>query len=145
MNSNVLVSIKGLHKTQDSEDTIQTLQNGQYKNILGNHVIRYEEILEDETLPEAATVTCMLKITPDSVTLTKKGAACTQMQFVCGKTEESVYHTPLGSLHLTISTTRLEITQTENQIKAEINYHLDMNGSPVSQCELSINISTKEA
>lgn len=145
MNSNVLVSIKGLHKTQDGEDTIQTLQNGQYKNILGNHVIRYEEILEDETLPEAATVACMLKITPDSVTLTKKGAACTQMHFERGKTGDTLYHTPLGSLHLTISTTHLEISQTENQIEVEIAYHLDMNASPVSQCELSITISSKKA
>lgn len=144
MNDKVLVSITGFHQTEDGQDTIQTQQPGQYAYFQGKHIIRYEELPEEEPGTEPAAIPCMLRLSPEQVILSKRGELRTEMHFACGKTQEAIYHTPIGALQMAITTTRLTMTETENRIEVQLAYRLSLDGNPVSDCELSIEVKSIE-
>ncbi len=141
MTENVLVTITGHHLAGGENDSIQTVQPGIYRFIDQKHVIRYEEILEDSIPGPPVSAQCLIKITPDSVTLIKKGEAQTEMFFQKNSTFESIYHTPLGLLHLSIHTTRLELNETGDRICAKLDYNLEMEGTLVSRCSIQIEVT----
>lgn len=142
MNENVLISIVGHHLTDDDENTIETKQLGKYAFFHGKHIIRYEEYPdpEDNTDTPPAAVPCMLKIDPDNVILSKKGAAPVKMHFSPGTAHKTLYQTPLGALPLSIDTSDLKVTEEDGVISVNLSYRLHMNGSPVSECSMSISI-----
>ena len=140
MNEYVLISIVGRHLTDIDENTIETKQPGKYAFFQGKHIIRYEEYLElDENTPPVA-VSCMLKIDKNNVILSKKGAAPVKMHFSPGTAHNTLYQTPLGSLPLSIDTSDLKITEEDGAISVDLSYELHMNGTPVSECSMSISI-----
>lgn len=138
MKENVLISITGRHLTDEDENTIKTKQPGKYAYFRGKHIIRYEEYpeLEDDVPPIA--VPCMLKLDANNVVLTKKGDTPMKMHFSPGISHNTLYQTPIGALPLSIDTTHLEMIENDNEIRVELSYSLNMNGSPVSECTMSI-------
>lgn len=143
MNQKVLVSITSLHSNGEESDSIQSVMPGTYSYIQEKHVIRYEEILEEAFDGEPPITLCILKITENSVSLTKRGQADTEMFFRQGASFDGYYNTPLGALQMRLYTSRLEILQSEDAISIDLEYGLDFNGSHVSDCHMQIEI-TKE-
>ena len=125
MNENVLISIVGRHLTDNDENTIETKQPGKYAFFQGKHIIRSEEYLE---------------LDENNVILSKKGAAPVKMHFSPGTAHNTLYQTPLGSLPLSIDTSDLKITEEDGAISVDLSYELHMNGTPVSECSMSISI-----
>lgn len=140
MTKNVLVSITSLQK--ETSDAIQSLVKGTYSYIQNKHVIRYEEILEENFDSEPATTLCILKIAGDSISLTKRGQADTEMYFKCGEAFDGFYDTPLGSLQMCLRTSRLDITESNETISIDLEYGLDFNCNHISDCHLKIDISS---
>ena len=82
MNDKVLVTIKGIqYDLEENNEGIETMQHGEYKYILGKHVIAYDEIFETEDGAPPATSKNLLKITKDSVSLVKRGVVSSDMFF----------------------------------------------------------------
>lgn len=140
MNENVLISIVGRHLTDDDENTIETKQPGKYAFFQGKHIIRYEEYTEPEENSAPAAIPCILKIDKNNVILSKKGAVPVKMHFSPGTAHNTLYQTPLGSLPLSIDTSDLKITEEDGAISVDLSYKLHMNGSPISECSISISI-----
>lgn len=143
MKQKVLVAITGSQNGLEDEDSIQTLQPGSYGYIQNKHVIRYEELQEESLTGQPATAQCILKISADSVTLSKKGHTQTEMYFKQGESFDTIYETPLGSLHMGLYTTRLEITEKEDSLSLDLEYSLEMNYSHISDCNIHIQITSK--
>lgn len=144
MNQNVLVSITSLHSNGEHSDSIQSVVQGTYSCIQGKHVIRYEEILEETFDGEPPVTHCMLKIAKDSVSLTKRGQADTEMYFKKGEVYDGFYDTPLGSLQMSLRTTHLDITESEHAISIDLEYGLDFNYSHVSDCHMKMEITSHQ-
>ena len=140
MKNKVLVSIRGTQHDIDDEG-IQTIQPGLYRKLSNMHVISYEEVQAESVDGPPVTAHCLLKITPDSVTMSKKGDSQTQMFFKEGESCETIYHTPMGAMSLNLHTTRLLLQEEEDALHVELDYHLSMNGQNISQCTIAIQIS----
>ena len=92
MNNNVLVTVHGLQHEIDDKEGIQTKQTGNYRLVAGKHIISYKEYFRDEETGRDATISNLLKISGDTVTLTKRGATNTEMTFKTGKTQVFMKH-----------------------------------------------------
>ena len=61
------------------------------------------------------------------------------------KKNVTYYYTPFGSILLGIDATRIEVTETEEEISALIDYALEMNYEHVADCTVTIRITSKDA
>ncbi len=123
-----------------SDETMETVYIGHYKQLAGKHIITYDEFFEEEgTSPSKSTN--LMKIDENSVQITKKGAITTKMQFEKGKKHLDMYQTPYGNFELAIQTEQLSIQITGQTIEAEISYYLSLNGAAVSKCNIHIEIN----
>ncbi len=142
MKEKVLVTITGSHETDGETESIETLQPGNYKFLHGKHFIQYEEVLEESLSGKPVSAKCLLKVSENNVTLSKKGPTQTEMYFKTGESYTTIYETPFGSLQMKLYTTALKIQETEDSLTIQIDYSMDMNYSHVSDCNIKIHITS---
>lgn len=142
MKEKVLITITGSHETDGETESIETIQPGNYKFLQGKHFVQYEEVLEESLSGKPVCAKCLLKISSDSVTLSKKGPTRTEMYFKAGEDYTTLYDTPFGSLQMKLYTTTLNIQETEDSLNITIDYSMDMNYSHVSDCNIKIKITS---
>ena len=142
MNNNVLVTVHGLQHETDDKEGIQTKQTGSYRLVAGKHVISYKEYFKDENTGKDAIISNLLKISDDTITLTKRGATNTEMTFKEGTTHTTFYETPFGSMQMRLDTTRVDINEQTDRIEISIDYGLDMNYSHISDCTITLIIES---
>lgn len=142
MTNKVLVTIHGLQHEIDDEEGIKTKQTGNYRMVSGKHIISYKEYFKDEETGMDAQVSNLLKISENKITLTKHGAANTEMTFEAGKTHTGFYETPFGSMQMRLDTSRVDIEIDKDKIELSIDYGLDMNYSHISDCTINMVIES---
>lgn len=140
MTKEILVSIKGEQFGNQMEEPspIEIMTAGEYYFRNGNHYIKYEEAFEDVT----DTVQNLMKIKPQSIEVSKKGAVNVHMVFEEGKKDVTYYTTPFGTIQMGIATTKINVQETDSNMDIQIDYALDMNEEHVSDCVLSMNIKS---
>lgn len=141
MTNDVLVSVKGTQKIDGECDSIEVITMGTWHEKDGKPYIRYEENIEGLGAPAQN----MVKIQPDLVEVTKKGALASQMVFEPGKKHMANYRTPVGLVVLGLTTSKLQVAADEDRIRVEIDYSLEMNGQYVSECSMEIVAQAKGA
>lgn len=122
-----------------SEETTQTSYLGKYRFLAGKHVIAYEEYFQEEGNPPTKS-TNLIKITENSVHITKKGTVTTQMHFEPSTIHRDSYQTPFGTFDMMITTEQLTIEDNHKEQTVHIKYSLSLNNSPVSKCTIEIRI-----
>lgn len=147
MTKEVLVSIFGLQvaindmEKQDDEP-IEIISAGTHFFKDGTHYIFFEE-MEEGTV--AVTKTQMRIHGKELLEVTKKGVSNMHMIFEKSKNNRCYYKTPYGQLDLGIWTRELVIEETETNIHIKAEYTLGMNGEPLSNCTLQINIKPRQS
>ena len=96
-------------------------------------------VIYKESLDENIKVSTMLKITKDSLTLTRTGNVKQQQFFCSGKEIISDYVTPYGNLKMKVKTHRLEINSGIIQ-EIKIDYALYINNDWQSDNKLVIKL-----
>jgi uncharacterized beta-barrel protein YwiB (DUF1934 family) len=139
MTREVLVSITGLHETENDTDSVQTICEGQYRYVNKKHIVCYKEPGE---LPGEET-TCLLKISPQQVTLTKKTTPATEMVFCPDSLSHTSYQTPMGSISLALMTSGLEVSVSPTEIRVQLAYRLFWGDAPANSCRLTVVISPR--
>ena len=119
----------------DEDEPIEVISAGTYLRKADTHYLSYEEADEDGKITKNR-----IKITPESIEMTKQGNITTQMIFMEVQKQYTCYETPFGELTLGMTTKRIKITEEEQQIAAELRYDLEVNGAYMSECELDINV-----
>lgn len=135
MTKEVLVKIKGL-QLGTKEDFLTVSVPGIYHLTNGKHYIQYEERPDKNVVMKS-----LLKISPDSVMLTRKSnqySGHSQMFFEQNETTRTDYPTPYGSLTLDIKTNKIQIIETSDTIEMILEYSLHSNNSHLSDNVLSI-------
>lgn len=144
MTKDVLLTIRGLQfATQDDtpEEPVEVITPGDYYKKNNKHYVVYDEVMEGFE----GTNRNVLKVGEDFFEITKKGIVNVHMIFEKNKKNVTYYHTPYGNLLIGIDAKELKITETEENIDININYDMDVNYEFLANCNIKVNIKSKEA
>lgn len=113
MDKNVLIHVRGLQMMEpdDDQEPIEIVVPGQYYFRNGNHYLRYEEILAENSEPTVNYI----KISPTGMEVRKKGLVNMHMVFEPGKKNMTYYTTPYGTLQLGIAATGMDLKETDRK------------------------------
>lgn len=139
MTKEVLVSINGLQYEVSEDEAVEVISVGEYYYRNGKHYIIYEDMLLDEK-DGSSLVKNTIKISDNQVDIIKKGAGNVHMLFEKNKKNVAFYSTPLGELHLGIYTTKIEVTESEEELILDLEYALDINSSYISDCAIKVHV-----
>ena len=135
MKKNVVITVRGLQRQADDDEPIEVISAGTYLRKDNTHYLSYEEADEDGKITKNR-----IKITPDSIEMTKQGGITTQMIFIKGQKQYACYETPVGELTLGMTTKRIKVTEEDMQLSVALRYDLEVNGAHMSECELDIEV-----
>lgn len=135
MKKNVVITLSGLQRAVSEDEPVEVISAGTYMRKEDVHYLSYEEADEDGKITKNR-----IKITPDSLEMTKQGGITTRMIFVKGQKQYACYETPFGDMTLGMTTKSLGVTEEEDGLLAELLYDLEVNGTHMSECELNIQV-----
>ena len=135
MKKNVVITVRGLQRQVDDAEPVEVISAGTYLSKENTHYLSYEEADEDGKITKNR-----IKITPDSIEMTKQGGITTQMIFFKGQKQYACYATPFGEMTLGMTTKHMVVTEEEKELSVALCYDLEINGSFVSECELDIEV-----
>lgn len=142
MTKEVIVSISGLQFSEDgANEPVEIITSGDYYKKNGRHYVIFDEVMEGF----AGTTKNRIKLHEDLLDITKKGVSNVHMLFEKNKKNLTYYHTPFGSILVGIDAKKIEITEEENQIDVAVDYALDVNYEHLADCQIRMNIRSKEA
>lgn len=144
MTKDVLLSISGLQfAAQDEEDAtpVEVITAGDYYKKNGKHYILYDEVTEGYE----GNTRNIIKLTEDSLDITKKGVSNVHMIFEKNKKNVSYYNTPFGSLLIGIDAKSVDIAETDDSIDVKVKYNLEVNYEHLADCSIVMNIKSKES
>lgn len=140
MTKEVMISIRGLQFMEDeSEDDIETVQQGEYYLRGGSHYLVFDEYLEGFHEP----VKNVLRFQEKELSLIKRGLLNVQMNFEQGKKNLTRYQTPYGAIMIGLDTGRVECFEKEHELKLEVDYTLEANYQYVADCHIVIEAREK--
>jgi len=140
MTENVLITIKGLQFDAADENLIEQINIGRLSEINNKIYVKYDEILDGEN----DLTRNLIKISEDSVEITKRGAVSAHMQFCANEKTTSLYKTPFGSLQLGILARNVDIDKKKEAINILIEYSIEVNDEQISENKIQICIRQQE-
>ena len=144
MTKDVLLTISGLQLAVQEDgagEPIEVITPGDYYKRNEKHYVLYDEVMEGFE----GTTQNVIKIAEDSLDITKKGVANVHMIFEKNKKNMTYYYTPFGSILIGIDAKRVQVAETEENIDVTVNYDLEVNYEFLANCNITVNIKSKEA
>ena len=138
MTKDVLITIRGVHTLDHEDNDVEMIVRGDYYQKNGKHYILYEEILEGAE----ERVKNVIKISPSSMDIIKKGVTNSRMLFEKKKKILSCYSTPVGNLVIGIQANHFYVEEQENSIKVNVDYSLDINYEHMSDCRICVDVQS---
>ena len=138
MTKDVLITIRGVHTLDHEDNDVEMIVRGDYYQKNGKHYILYEEILEGAE----ERVKNVIKISPSSMDIIKKGVTNSRMLFEKNKKNLSSYSTPVGNLVIGIQANHFYVEEQENSIKVNVDYSLDINYEHMSDCRICVDVQS---
>ncbi|WP_097002567.1 DUF1934 domain-containing protein [Lacrimispora amygdalina] len=141
MTRDVLISISGAQIVEDDNQAVEMITRGDYFLKNGSHYILYDEVQEGLEGVTRNTI----KIHPDGMDIIKRGSTSVHMTFEKEKKNISCYATPFGELMIGIRTNDIRIAEEEDRLKVQVDYSLDINYQHVSECNIVLEVCSKDA
>lgn len=138
MTKDVLITIRGVYTLDHEDNDVEMIVRGDYYQKNGKHYILYEEILEGAE----ERVKNVIKISPSSMDIIKKGVTNSRMLFEKNKKNLSCYSTPVGNLVIGIQANHFYVEEQENSIKVNVDYSLDINYEHMSDCRICVDVQS---
>ena len=137
MTKDVLLSIKGLY-AEDNEDadSIETLTPAEFYVKENVYYLFFEEIMDDST----GVTKSRIKYSEKCFELTRKGEVSVHLLFEEGKKTLNTYQIPYGNLVVGLDTKRIQMTETDDEIRIIIDYAMEINYQQVSDNTIDITI-----
>ena len=82
----------------------------------------------------------IIKFNENEVEVTKKGVVNVQMLFEENKKNLTTYGTPYGEIVMGISAVGIRFLETEDRIRVDVEYDLELNYEHQAECKISIDI-----
>ncbi len=146
MTRDVLLSISGmqidlLREGTEENEPIEIITPANYFCKNGKHYIIYDEVTEG--MP-GVTKNKIKIVDENSVEILKSGNVNAHMIFQKEKDSMTYYNTPYGQMLVGIHTRDIGLEVTDNHIRVHVNYGLDINHEPLADCEVKMNVQSKE-
>lgn len=138
MTKDVLITISGVQMLDDDDEDVEMVTRGDYYQKNGKHYIMYDEQMEGFE----GTVKNIIKVSPDSVDIIKKGITSAHMQFEKNKKNLSCYTTPLGDMVVGIQANRIKINEEPDSLLVNVDYSLDINYEHLSDCSIRLDVQS---
>ena len=135
MKKNVRIEVEGIQKDEQGEESkICNSYEGIFSIVENKCYLLYDEKTDqaDEIIHN------LVHIGISEVTVTKKGAINTKMEFVSGKRRSFSYGTAYGKLPMELFTKNLMITTDDKMVHIIIDYELELGGDLISRNKLTI-------
>ena len=147
MTKEVLISISGLQMAvndmeSNDDEPIEVLSAGTYYFKNGKHYVFFEEVAEGM---QGVTKTQIKWKENEWLEVSKKGLSNVHMIFEKNKKNRCYYNTPFGQLNLGIFMTDMMVDEKEDCIEIRVEYALDVNFEPLSECTIRIRICPRDA
>lgn len=143
MTKEVLIHMKGLQNMPDMQgqenEPLELITAGEYYFRNNTHYFLYDEMMEGFTGPTHN----MIKIRPGLMEVRKRGVVNVHMIFEKDKKNVAFYKTPLGTLEMDITATRVMMAETEQWLDIQAEYALGVNGNAVADCVMQIRVTPK--
>ena len=137
MTKDVKIIVLGRHDNGDGDaGTIRTTSVGQYFEKGDSRYLIYEEEMEGFEKP----VHNRIKYRPGYVELVKSGLVSSRMVFEQGKTIMTNYNSPYGEILMGVNTQSIFVTWSEDRIRIEVNYSLEVDGQEMSKSKITIKV-----
>ena len=148
MKNKVYIKIKGLSLQEqaadgsvtEETDNVEVINVGQYTNRNGKEYVRFEEVYDGADQKSMS----IIKISDDSVEISRKGAITTCMEFARNKRTISCYNTPYGSIDISIFTGVLDTKRTEGKIHITLEYTMEVNNQQMNTNRVEIEITDEK-
>ena len=135
--------MKGLQNMPDMQgqenEPLELITAGEYYFRNNTHYFLYDEMMEGFTEPTHN----MIKIRPGLMEVRKRGVVNVHMIFEKDKKNVAFYKTPLGTLEMDITATRVMMAETEQWLDIQAEYALGVNGNAVADCLMQIRVTPK--
>ncbi len=141
MTKEILLSISGLHMLEEEDGNVEVVTAGDYYNRNGKHYILYDEVVEGLS----GHISNRIKISGDSVEVTKKGLTNTQLIFEKGKKHMTRYQTPYGILNLGVLTRDVQVREEDALIGVKVEYILEVNEQHLAECAIEMQVKPRAA
>lgn len=140
MTKEVIIKIKGLQFMGEPEgDEMEVITAGNFFEKNGRCYVKYDEVVEGME----GTIQNLLKFDDQSLEVTKKGITNVHMIFEENKKNMTYYETPFGNLLIGISATRIQMKRKKEEIDLEVDYALEINYEHMADCQIMIEIQSK--
>lgn len=140
MTKTVLLSIRGSQKYEDqAPEVIELTTEGTMEFRDGGWDISYEE----SELTGLAGVTSTFRVEPGKVTLTRKGALNSHMEFVEGQVHDSLYQMPFGALMLSVKSTFVYFDIVPDGGTIDLSYHISIENTQAGVIDYHLDIRAK--
>lgn len=136
MTERVFVNIRGL-QTGSEDKPIEAKLQGKYGFINGKHCISYEERPADSEL----VTKNIIKASGDQVIIIKKNGVESRLVFDQNRITSTDYHTPYGSISLSIRTKSISVKDSQDLIEINLEYSLIYDNSQLSDNLVNIKIT----
>lgn len=140
MTRDVLIKISGLQMMDGENDNVEVITTGDYFLKNGRHYVVYDEVMDGFE----GNVRNLLKISPDKLDVRKNGIASAHMVFEQDRKNLTRYATPMGEMIVEVSTNRILLEEQVDSLKVSVDYSLDINYSHVSDCNITVDICSRE-
>lgn len=123
MEKDVIISIKGMQKYEDSDpDTIELVTEGRLMRDDSGYTLTYQE---SELTGLEGTLTT-IQVEGEQVTLMRVGEVNAQMVFQQGRRHLSMYNTPYGAMAVGVNTRHLLTNLDDQGGDIEIDYAIEI-------------------
>ena len=138
MNGDIVLSLKSYQDIMGDGAFIDTVSDGKYYKKGSRHIVVYYDAADDRKL-----LSGMIKMTEGQVDIVRKGSENVRMSFVQGSSTSAVYHTDAGDLRINIFTDSVSLSESDDEIRAEVVYSLSMNEVFISNSRVMIGIRSR--
>ncbi len=142
MTKDVLVSIKGTHMRDEDNENIELVVPAKYIAEAGVEKITYDELIEGSKHSIKNTIS----VDTEGLSILKEGFTNSNMNFYKnGKKHITYYNTPYGEFVMGILTKNIDIQRSEDRLKVSVDYLLDLGEDFVSDCNIVVDVRSKQA
>ena len=142
MTKDVLVRIKGTHMRDEDNENIELVVPAKYSTEAGIDKITYDELIEGSKHSIKNTIS----VDTEGLSILKEGFTNSNMNFYKnGKKHITYYNTPYGEFVMGILTKNIDIQRSEDRLKVSVDYLLDLGEDFVSDCNIVVDVRSKQA
>ena len=142
MTKEVLVSVNGLQTFAgdgDQADAVEIAAPGIYYYKNGCCYVFYEETQDGFE----GVIKNRIRIREDFMEIRKEGLLRARMVFEKNKKTMTDYDTPFGRFRLVIETKSFELRETEDLIRLQVVYRMEINAQPAADCTVYLQIAAQ--